>query len=200
MYGRYRIDRGFYGPRFARAQPAEARQTVARAALEQGAQSGDLRVARGHNELATDFVRDAVGPAELRHLPDAGDGQASLGGTRRVVQARVQHAAIVTALLLGEIGVFFEDDGLGVRPELVDLIRGREPDDTAANDQDPRQCAPSIFSTTGIVRIRIATSFQIAHRRRYAVSSRITSSKSVMRLRPFTCHGPVMPGFMSKRE
>ncbi len=198
--GRYRIDRGFQGPRLARAQPAEARQAVAGASFEQRPEARNLRVIGGDDEFAADLVRDAVRAAECRHLADAGYCQASLGGARRVVQARVQHAAIVTALLLGEIGVFFEDDRLGVRPELVDLIRGRESDDAAADDQDPRQCAPSIFSTTGIVRIRIATSFQIAHRRRYAVSSRITSSKSVMRLRPFTCHGPVMPGFMSKRE
>src|SRR5580698_9745911 len=55
------------------------------------------------------------------------------------------------------------------------------------------QCAPSILSTTGIVRSKIAKSFQIIHRLRYAVSSRMTSSKSVTRFRPLTCHGPVMP-------
>ena len=57
--------------------------------------------------------------------------------------------------------------------------------------------APLMLSTVGTVFNRIVKSLSSDQPERYSVSRATTSSKLVMRFRPATCHGPVMPGFMS---
>ena len=54
--------------------------------------------------------------------------------------------------------------------------------------------APSCFNTTATVFRRILMSSLQLQFRIYSVSRRTTSSKSVISLRPLTCHIPVIPG------
>ena len=56
---------------------------------------------------------------------------------------------------------------------------------------------PSFFSTTITVFISIFISSPIFQFSIYSLSSLTTSSKSVISLRPLTCHMPVMPGLIA---
>src|SRR5262249_20284407 len=60
--------------------------------------------------------------------------------------------------------------------------------------------APVAESTAGRVRTRIATSSQIDQLSMYSKSSRTHSWKSVILLRPLTCHRHVIPGLTLKRR
>jgi hypothetical protein len=59
------------------------------------------------------------------------------------------------------------------------------------------QQLPSLFKTAKTVLNKIFISSPIFHWEIYSVSSRTISSKSVISLRPLTCHIPVMPGLMA---
>lgn len=59
--------------------------------------------------------------------------------------------------------------------------------------------APFRNRTTHTVLNRILISSHMFHSLIYFLSSRTTSSKSVMSLRPLTCHIPVIPGFIARR-
>ena len=58
---------------------------------------------------------------------------------------------------------------------------------------------PSLLNTTSTVFSRILISSPIFQLLMYSLSSRTTSSKSVISLRPLTCHMPVMPGLIASR-
>lgn len=58
---------------------------------------------------------------------------------------------------------------------------------------------PSFLNTTCIVFSRILKSSPMLQWLMYSLSSSTTSSKSVMLLRPLTCHIPVRPGFAARR-
>ena len=58
---------------------------------------------------------------------------------------------------------------------------------------------PSLRSTTSTVFISIFISSPIFQFSIYSLSSLTTSSKSVISLRPLTCHMPVMPGLIASR-
>lgn len=60
--------------------------------------------------------------------------------------------------------------------------------------------APSLFNIINTVLQIILISIQILHSLMYWRSNLTTSSKSVMLLRPLTCHRPVIPGFIARRE
>src|SRR5688500_3225297 len=75
---------------------------------------------------------------------------------------------------------------------------GRDGDHLPLADQGAQiveflHSAPRPVRTTMIVRKRIFVSSQRLHSFTYSLSSRNLSS-SVVRLRPFTCQSPVMPG------
>ena len=59
--------------------------------------------------------------------------------------------------------------------------------------------APSPLTTTRTVRSKILISSPTLHFFIYSVSSRTTSSKSVILLLPLTCHIPVTPGLIASR-
>ena len=63
------------------------------------AQPGDFGLVGGDHQLAADLVRDAVFAAERDHLPDAVDRQPRLDRPGLVVEAAVQHAAVVAGLM-----------------------------------------------------------------------------------------------------
>src|SRR6266478_4204946 len=71
--------------------------------------------------------------------------------------------------------------------------------DAASRDEFGGQYAPSPDTTARGVRIRILTSSQGDHVLAY-FKSRRTMSSNFTRLRPFTCHRPVIPGFASSKR
>lgn len=56
---------------------------------------------------------------------------------------------------------------------------------------------PSCFKTDATVLNNIRISSPILHSAMYLVSNFTTSSKSVISLRPLTCHNPVIPGLIA---
>ena len=121
---------------FAR-HPAQALEPVGGAALVEGAQARHFGVVHRHHELAADFVRDRVLPAELHHLANAGDGQARLHRSRFVVQAAVQHAAVVAGLVAAHACLFFQYADARAGKTLAQAVRRGQSHDTPADDHYP---------------------------------------------------------------
>lgn len=63
----------------------------------------------------------------------------------------------------------------------------------------PLYLAPSLCNTARIVFSKILTSNPKLHSSIYCLSSATTCSKSVISLRPLTCHMPVSPGLIDIR-
>ena len=91
----------------------------------------------GHDELAADLVGDAVLAAEVDHLADAGDGEAGLEGAGLVVEAGMEDAAVVGALVAAGAGFLFEEGDLGGGVGLEEAVGGGQADDSSADDGDP---------------------------------------------------------------
>src|SRR5579863_1094448 len=66
-----------------------------------------LRVSR-HNDFAADFIRKIVRAAELDHLPRTLDTQLRLQRSWFVINARMNHSAIVVALVLADASLFLQ--------------------------------------------------------------------------------------------
>ena len=90
-----------------RIQFAQAQQTIGIAAFPQSVQAVHLFVGRGDDHLAALLMLDAVRAAEGQHLLQALHGALRLDRAGLVVQARMQHAAVVARLVGGELGLFF---------------------------------------------------------------------------------------------
>ena len=114
-------------------RPCEA---VLCAAVEEGFQARKFLLRRGDDDFSADFVRDVVLPAEVDHLADAGDGETGFLGAGLVIQAGVQDAAIVSALMAADGGLFFEHGDAGVGEALGEAPGGGEADDSSADDYD----------------------------------------------------------------
>ena len=95
--------------------PAKSFETVGSAAIEQALQAGQFAFVGGDHEFAADVVGDGVFAAELHHLSDPGDSQPRFSGSGLVVQAAVQHAAIVTGLVAAHPVFLFEHADARVR-------------------------------------------------------------------------------------
>ena len=80
---------------FRRVQPAQPGEAVGMSARFELVEARDLVVARRDDDLAADLVCDVMRTRECSHLANAGDGELRLRGARRVVEPRVQHAAVV---------------------------------------------------------------------------------------------------------
>ena len=91
-------------------QHAQALQPVLLAALVEGAQALQFGFIHRHDQLAADFVGDAVVAAEGGHFLDAGDGQTGLERAGLVIKAGMEHAAVVAGLMAADVGLFFQND------------------------------------------------------------------------------------------
>ena len=74
--------------------------------------------------------------AKSRHLLDAVDGQPGFCGTGLVVKPGVQNPAIIPGLVLADRRLFFQKRDLGCRILPPKFIRGRQADNTAADNDD----------------------------------------------------------------
>ena len=86
---------------------AQARQAVLASALEQRVQARHFVLTGGDHHFAAHVVPDPVRLAEFDHLADAAHGQPSAARSGLVVQAAVQHAAVVAALMKRDLRALF---------------------------------------------------------------------------------------------
>ena len=124
-----RLDLLSLGP----GESAQSFKPVGPPALEHRVEPWQLLGPRCDHELAADLVRDSVMQAELRHATDSRAGESRLGGARRVLEAGVQHAAVVGALVLGDRLLLLEHAHRSGVP-LQQGMRRRQPDDATADD------------------------------------------------------------------
>ena len=104
------------------------------AALEKGLEPRQLGVVYRDHDLAAFCDGDGVLGAEAPQQPGAGDTQLRLQGPGRVVQARVDHPAVVAALM-GADGVLpFDDDDHRGRVRLHQSAGHCQSDDASADD------------------------------------------------------------------
>src|SRR5262249_9557569 len=88
---------------------------------------------RGDDQLAAALVRHAVPLDQAVHGVSALHPVPGLQRPRLVVQARVDHAAVVTALVGGELGLGLEHHERAAQP-LAEGVGGGDADDAAADD------------------------------------------------------------------
>src|SRR5258708_20124271 len=96
-----------------RLKQLESRESVSLPTLEQVVEPGKLVRSHGHHQLSADLMRDFVAAAELHHLSDTAYRQTGLSGTGFVVQARMQHAAVVAGLVPSHGGLLFKKRNAG---------------------------------------------------------------------------------------
>ena len=121
---------------FFGADLADAGHAVGPAAVGQRVQAAGLRLVGRHDDLAAALVGDVVLPAELQHLLGPAHGEPRLGGAGPIVEAAVDHAAVVPRLVLTDVGLLLDHDD-GQPGEALDQgERGGQANDAAADDGD----------------------------------------------------------------
>ena len=120
---------------FLRQHP-QSGQAVGIAALEQFLESWDFRFAGGDDDLAANFILQIVFAAELHHGGRSLDAKFRLQGSRLVVDARVNDAAIVPALVASHAVFFFDEQQPQMGKQPGAMHRGRETHDTSADNHD----------------------------------------------------------------
>ena len=108
--------------------------SVGLAAREEFVQARDLRLVGGDDHLAAHLVVDAALVAVLAELEVAGVAEPSLLGAGSVVDSRVDDAAVVAGLVLGDLGLFFQHDEPAVGVFAGERHRCGEADDASADD------------------------------------------------------------------
>ena len=97
-------------------------------------------------------MSDAVLAAEGGHRANAAHGKVGLHRTGLVVQARVEHARVVGALVLSELEFLLEHGHGALRPCAQQCTRGRQADE-ASTDYNNRHCHPE----RAALRLRMTT-------------------------------------------
>ena len=121
---------------FVLLQQPQSGEAVGLSTIQQGVEAGDLLGAGGHDDFAADFVRQAVGAAKFHHGGRALDAELCLQRSGLVVNAGVNHAAVVSALVAGNTVFLLDQQQAQVRQGAGGVHRGRETDDSSANDYD----------------------------------------------------------------
>jgi hypothetical protein len=93
-----------------------------------------VRAAR-HHQLAASVHGKLSLEAIRGHAEVAFTGEAGLEAVGRVVEPRVQHAAVPAARVLAERAFLLDHAHRGVRMPGPELARERQPDDPAADDE-----------------------------------------------------------------
>ncbi len=116
-------------------EEAQALDAVGQAALMQGMQTWDF-VGRGrHHQLAAFFKGNRVFQAEALHGGATSDAVARLERASAVVNAGVDHSAVVAGLVGGD-AVFFLDNQQALAGKAAGIFEGGgEPDDAGSDDE-----------------------------------------------------------------
>jgi len=96
---------GFFG-----SDEAEAGQAVSFSALAEVFEAGEFVRMGGDDDFATDLVGDVVFAAELYHGRGTGYAEAGFQRAGLVIDAGVDDAAVVSALVAGDAVFFFENE------------------------------------------------------------------------------------------
>jgi SAM-dependent methyltransferase len=83
--------------------------------------------------------------AEFDHLANPAHCQARAAGTRAVVQAAMQYAAVVAALMPAGVRLFFKNRDACIGQPLLQSERGRQPDNSAAHHYHAHQGSFSLM-------------------------------------------------------
>ena len=118
-----------------RGQPLHALEAVGAATLLEVRQPRQFILAGGHHDLPAPLVRQSMRPAESIHRLAAGHTIGRLERPRLVVEAGMDHPAVVARLVRGETVLGFQHEH---RPAGPGRQRhgGCRADDTAADDGD----------------------------------------------------------------
>jgi hypothetical protein len=114
----------------------QAGQAVLPAPFVQVVQPRNLVGSSCHHQLPAHLVRYVVFLAESNHLPDASNRQPGLHRPRLVVEAAVQHAAVVAALMLSNAGFFLEHRDGRAWKLLSQSKCGGQPDNSPADHRN----------------------------------------------------------------
>ncbi len=137
-----------------RLQPLQARQAIGCAALRQRLEPRNFAFVRRHHQLAADLVRHAVFLAESYHLADAFHRQPRFERPRLVIQAAMQHTAVVPGLMLPQGGLLFEHRNARAGNTFREPQCRREPHNAAADDDDPPRVHPTNLAQRGRPRVQ----------------------------------------------
>lgn len=105
----------------------------------------------GHQQLAADLELDPVLGAELLGGLGAALAQVGLEAARCVVDAGMDHAAVVPGLVFGQGAFFFQDDQGGAGLALEQFHRGGQADDAAADDAKIINHCEGYLGSAGLV-------------------------------------------------
>ena len=119
----------------ARSQPAQPGHAVLAAAALQLVEARHLGRSAGHDQLAAALVRDPLRLAVLVHAPRARHAQPGFQRSRLVVDAGMDHPAVVAGLVAGDVVLGFDHGGTQPGPPRRELARHRQPDYAAAHDR-----------------------------------------------------------------
>ena len=117
-----------------RPEPAHAVQPVGRRAVAEPLEPRQFVGRRRHHHLAGHAVRDRLAPAEVEQPLVAVAAQGRLQRPGRVVQARVDDAAVAPRLVQGDVPLLLEDQDRRARTLLEERPCDGEADDAPADD------------------------------------------------------------------
>ena len=117
-----------------RGKQLRALDAIGPGALPQAHERKRLAVVERDDELAHLLVRDAPRVAVCVRPAVALDAEPGLEASRRVVDARVHHAAVVARLVRRQRGLLLQHGDGERRVPQLQLARGRKAHDAAAND------------------------------------------------------------------
>jgi len=130
-------------------QHAQTRQSVRHPSAKQLLEPRKFLGGRRDDDLAAHFVTDSVFLAEALHLPNSVHGESRLERTRSVVQTGMEHAAVMSALMLPDARFLLEHDDTASRLRTEQLVCGGEPDDAPADDDGRQASGPNFRSRRG---------------------------------------------------
>jgi hypothetical protein len=116
--------------------PPQAGHAVGLAAPLELVQAGELALVQRDDHLAAALVRDPALLAVARQLAHALDAQARLQRPRRVVDAGVDDAGVVTRLVGGELRLALQHDDAAPRIAARELARDGKAEDPSADHRD----------------------------------------------------------------
>ena len=125
-------------------QPTQTSQPISLATLEQLLQPGDFFLGDRHHDLPTNLVVHPIAPAKRHHLPDARHRQLRFQRPRLVVQARMQHAAIVAGLVLRHRRFLLVNPHPRVRIQSLVFVGRCQTHNPAANNGQILRCAQAM--------------------------------------------------------
>ena len=133
-------------------QQPQSDETVGLSPLQQFLEPWNLFFAGGHDDLATDFMLQVVFAAKFHHGGGSLDAKLCLQRSRLVVNAGVNHAAVVSALMTGNSVFFFDQQQPKVWEQAGAVHRGRETYNASADHDD----VETLIRHNGIVQRRSA--------------------------------------------